>query len=465
MSYMKKEKSKYWNSEIELNKFIDMAERYSIDAILKSITNNRPYGIFTNDIENADENFNSFRLELSEKINKTNNPKAIELDLKDRFYPMLNAYIKFYTDNIERFDNLNEYNPYKIMFDIVNRTKNEIVKYFHISDIEKKELDNELLPNGIFYYEVTHSAFESIKNRLHSHFETINDYADTLNKAIQRNGLIFRQSLNGLNRVEVMDAIKVQYSYYKETCNNMSQWLSFTKDLIIQGFDIEKKLSKEIQYDFNTWYDNELKIIITDTLRNHLKSEFNSWKIELNNPLATELQFLNDKKNECEKAINRAKELNIKLFHGKPSFLLYKETNELTKLEIIKERINELSIPQQSNVILLKTNKLKDNKDNKSFTQKQIAIAYYVLGITLNEKNYLEILKKHSKTTSSKILQKLITKNKQLTTLSNNKTTDTKHLRDLNEAKRLLSGIKKTNEVKLINGYINTFESNYKSEY
>lgn len=352
MSYMKKEKSKYWNSEIELNKFIDMAERYSIDAILKSITNNRPYGIFTNDIENANENFNSFRLELSEKINKTNNPKAIELDLKGRFYPMLNAYNKFYTDNIERFDSLNEYNPYKIMFDIVNRTKNEIVKYFHISDIEKKELDNELLPNGIFYYEVTHSAFESIKNRLHSHFETINDYADTLNKAIQRNGLIFRQSLNGLNRAEVMDAIKVQYSYYKETCNNMSQWLSFTKDLIIQGFDIEKKLSKEIQYDFNTWYDNELKLIIKDYLKNDLENEFNSWKIQLNNPLANELQFLNDKKNECEKAINKAKELNIKLFHGKPSFLLYKETNELTKLEIIKERINEFSKPHQNNEVI-----------------------------------------------------------------------------------------------------------------
>ena len=226
--------------------------------------------------------------------------------------------------------------------------KKETSKHY-ISDIEKKELENELLPNGIFYFEVNHSAFDSILKRLDSQFETINDYADTLNKAIYRNCLIFRQSLNGLNRVEVIDAIKVQYSYYKETCNNMSHWLKATKDLIVIGLYLRKELSKEIQSDFNTWYDNELKIIITDTLRNHLKSEFNSWKIELNNPLATELQFLNDKKNECEKAINRAKELNIKLFHGKPSFLLYKETNELTKLEIIKECINELSKPQQSN--------------------------------------------------------------------------------------------------------------------
>jgi len=260
--------------------------------------------------------------------------------------------------------------------------KKETNKHY-ISDTEKKQLDKELLPNGIFYYEVNHSAFDSILKRLDSQFETINDYKDTLKKAIQRNGLIFRQSLNGLNRVEVIDAIKVQYSYYKETCNNMSNWLNATKDLIIKGFNIEKKLSKEIQYDFNTWYDNEISI-------------------------------------------------------------------------------NELSKPQQSNIINLKTNKLKDNK---SFTQRQIAIAYYILGITLNEKNYLEILKKHSETTSSKILQKLIIKPKQLTILSNNKTTDTKHLRDLNEAKRLLSGIKKTNEVKLINGYINTFESNYKNEY
>lgn len=121
--------------------------------------------------------------------------------------------------------------------------------------------------------------------------------------------------------------------------------------------------------------------------------------------------------------------------------------------------------PKQSNVLPLKTVKVKDKKDEKNYSQKQIAIAYYILGITLNEKNYLGILKKHSKTTSSKILQKLITKNNQLTTLINNKTSDTKHLRDLNEAKRLLSGIKKTNEVKLINGYISTFESNYKNKY
>jgi hypothetical protein len=137
--------------------------------------------------------------------------------------------------------------------------KKETNKHY-ISDAEKKDLDKELLPNGIFYYEVNHSAFDSILKRLDSQFETINDYKDTLKKAIQRNGLIFRQSLNGLNRVEVMDAIKVQYSYYKETCNNMSHWLNATKDLIIQGFDIEKKLSKEIQYDFNTWFDNEMSI-------------------------------------------------------------------------------------------------------------------------------------------------------------------------------------------------------------
>lgn len=229
--------------------------------------------------------------------------------------------------------------------------KKEKSKYY-ISDIEKKGLENELLPNGIFYFEVNHSFFDSILKRLDSQFETINDYADTLNKAIYRNCLIFRQSLNGLNRAEVMDAIKVQYSYYKETCNNMSHWLKATKDLIVLGLYLRKELSKEIQSDFNTWYDNELKLIIKDYLKNDLENEFNSWKIELNNPLATELQFLNDKKNECEKAINRAKELNIKLFHGKPSFLLYKETNELTKLEIINERINELSKPQQSNEVI-----------------------------------------------------------------------------------------------------------------
>ena len=85
------------------------------------------------------------------------------------------------------------------------------------------------------------------------------------------------------------------------------------------------------------------------------------------------------------------------------------------------------------------------------------------MGITITEKNAMSILEKHSQTKSLKILQKLITKNKQLTSLSESKTVNTKHLNDLKEARRLLSGIKKKTALTDIDRIITAFNTAYQS--
>ena len=123
--------------------------------------------------------------------------------------------------------------------------------------------------------------------------------------------------------------------------------------------------------------------------------------------------------------------------------------------------LNELKILRESKS---PQQKKELNKDN-SYSQKQIAIAYYVMGITITEKNAKGIIEKHSTTKSKKILQKLITKTNQLTVLTNNKTTDTKHLRDLKEAKRLLSGIKMKKSKHDINFIITAFQTSYDNKY
>lgn len=112
-------------------------------------------------------------------------------------------------------------------------------------------------------------------------------------------------------------------------------------------------------------------------------------------------------------------------------------------------------------------NKRKPTKENKqkSYTQKQVAIAYYVQGITITENNALGILKKHTETSSLKILQKLITKNSQLTTILETKTASTKHLNDLKRAKELLSGIKNKRAVTDIDRFISVFQTNYEKTY
>ena len=103
----------------------------------------------------------------------------------------------------------------------------------------------------------------------------------------------------------------------------------------------------------------KLKDTITQFLKDDLINNYKEWKQKLKNPLATELQFLEIEKTKCENAISKSKVMNDKLFHGEPSILLYKETNELTKLKIINDRIKELTEPQLSVSLPLKTDKVE----------------------------------------------------------------------------------------------------------
>src|SRR6201997_1893832 len=82
-------------------------------------------------------------------------------------------------------------------------------------------------------------------------------------------------------------------------------------------------------------------------------------------------------------------------------------------------------------------------KKKNSFSLRQIAIAYVLMDTIITKENAEEILKKHSTLNSTdKLIQKRINKRSDLIKLTENKSTDTKHLKDLKEAERLLSGTK-----------------------
>ena len=94
-----------------------------------------------------------------------------------------------------------------------------------------------------------------------------------------------------------------------------------TKDFFQKLIDEKRKELSE--------HSIKLKDTITQFLKDDLINNYKEWKQKLKNPLATELQFLEIEKTKCENAISKSKVMNDKLFHGEPSILLYKETNEL----------------------------------------------------------------------------------------------------------------------------------------
>ena len=105
-------------------------------------------------------------------------------------------------------------------------------------------------------------------------------------------------------------------------------------------------------------------------------------------------------------------------------------------------------------------------KEKNTYSHKEIAIAYCVIGTTITSENAGEILRKHSKLTSAgKLLQKRVNRASELSSLSENKTVDSKHLTSLENAKRLISGIKNKKALTDIDRIITAFKTAYNNHY
>ncbi len=113
------------------------------------------------------------------------------------------------------------------------------------------------------------------------------------------------------------------------------------------------------------------------------------------------------------------------------------------------------------------TKSVKTKKSHDHYTDRQIAIAYFILGTPISEENYKDALAKYSKNEikSKKILQKSIRKSNQIKPLNENKKGYTEHLEDLKKAKQLLSGTKNKNAVNNIESIITAFNTTYDLKY
>lgn len=155
----------------------------------------------------------------------------------------------------------------------------------------------------------------------------------------------------------------------------------------------------------------------------------------------------------------------LKKFQPHCPYTLMLSIIESTKDEIkqyfpkhTKSTDNDNVEPQQA-----KTSKKRTAKNK--YSQRQVAIAYWAMGKLIDKDNYQELLKKYTNTISIKILEKRIYKGTDLTNLSENKTTDTKHLNDLLAAKRLLISVKNKKGISEIKPIIKAFQTSYNFKY
>lgn len=119
------------NHEYNLRQFIHTATRWSLESIYNTKTPQRPFSMLTDFIIIANVYFDDFKNQLRLEIDKSENGKAFETDIKDRFLLGIKDYNIWYDKNKLDVEKLwgNE-NLYSMMFDVMLSTEREINKYF-----------------------------------------------------------------------------------------------------------------------------------------------------------------------------------------------------------------------------------------------------------------------------------------------------------------------------------------------
>lgn len=353
------------NKEIEkheynLRQFIDIATRYSIDGLFKSRNpNNNISFIVEYHVENARLFFEVFRNGLKEELSKIENWKAFEIDIKDRFLPMVNTYYEWYDKNKEETKKFEPFNFYEWMFGIIESTEHEINKYFKPQDFPSRK----------------------------------------------------RAEL----QVKREEREKRRIAQEKEARKNL------------------------IDKDGNYWATIE-----------DFKEEAMIEKMNLTQPAY--LKYLSAQK----------------ILYGKAAryYLHYTDSNlgeEYVKIsEFIENEIKVLLNPLSTK----QTSKIKAMQNKENYSHKQIAIAHFILKKTITAENAKSILNQYSENKSiAKLLTKRISKASELTKISENRTVDTKHSKDLDAAKRLIRGEKNKTALNDINNVIVAFKNNYDMKY
>ena len=128
---------------------ISTATRWDLKGIKKTITDATPFSVFGTYFEKQREYFDNFKKALRLEFDNPQNGKGFEIDIKNKFYPMIKLYYDWYDKHKAETQIFEPYNFYEWIFEWTKDTENEINKYFdslHIKEpitfVEKSTLNN-----------------------------------------------------------------------------------------------------------------------------------------------------------------------------------------------------------------------------------------------------------------------------------------------------------------------------------
>jgi len=122
-------------SQIELHvsnlgALISIATRWDIDKIYQLRTDNVMFPVMDYNIKNLPPYFDAFKIALRKEFNKPDNRKGLEIYFKNKFFPIIDLYFKWYEKNKQKTQKFEPYNFYEWMNGYMLSTEKEINMYF-----------------------------------------------------------------------------------------------------------------------------------------------------------------------------------------------------------------------------------------------------------------------------------------------------------------------------------------------
>ncbi len=171
------------NHEYNLRQFIHTATRWSLESIYNTKTPQRPFSMLTDFIIIANVYFDDFKNQLRLEIDKSENGKAFETDIKDRFLLGIKDYNIWYDKNKLDVEKLwgNE-NLYSMMFDVMLSTEREINKYFSPQQYQTDKAEGVNPYPEIFKDFYSFKLFEHLYNNYKESNNLLADFSFTYRK-------------------------------------------------------------------------------------------------------------------------------------------------------------------------------------------------------------------------------------------------------------------------------------------
>jgi len=173
----------------------------------------------------------------------------------------------------------------------VNFIENSLNELQYISEVEKTQVRNKLLPYWLFY-KVEHEVIDIAYKQMVLDFEDVQKYEVLIKQMIRISEKIFIEQIAPLDRKDFITVLNDQYNNYNLKCSDMTDWLNTTYKLITKGLP-NTQINLQSKSEFLEWYKEKINNFNPEAPQQNELILIKEYKNSISNYISTILEFQN----------------------------------------------------------------------------------------------------------------------------------------------------------------------------